>query len=179
MSFCAVIDILRVGDKKSPATFFEKFIGNIFARGFNIAPTTTLEMLNDEILATDYIFKTDKGKSAIHLQVKLSTRERAIEAWAHQRIIDGIFGIDTYRGVLVVMSETNLKSKSMSVADVCVPKQWGIYQRYIAKLYRVYYLDVPPRTENLHLEDPHIQVKHLSEFFFESDRLLTKSVDQL
>jgi hypothetical protein len=177
MSFCAAIDILRVGNKKTPATFFEKFIGNLFSRELNVKPTNALEMLNDESLATDFIFKTEKKKADIHLQIKLSTRERAIEAWAHQRIIDGIFGVETYRGILVVMSETNIKRSNMSVVDVCVPNQWGLYQKYISKLYRVYYLDVPTRTENLHLVEPYIQVKHLSEFFFEKNRVLLRSVD--
>ena len=177
MSFCAAIDILRVGNKKTPATFFEKFVGNLFARELNVKPTNTLEMLNDENLATDYIFKTEKKKADIHLQIKLSTRERAIEAWAHQRIIDGIFGVETYRGILVVLSETNIKRSNMNVVDVCVPNQWGLYQKYISKLYRVYYLDVPTRTENLHLVEPYIQVKHLSEFFFEKDRFLIRSMD--
>lgn len=177
MSFCAAIDILRVGNKKTPATFFEKFIGNLFARELNVQPTNELEMLNNESLATDYIFKTNRGKADIHLQIKLSTRERAIEAWAHQRIIDGIFGVETYRGLLVVMSETNIKRSGMSVVDVCVPNQWGLYQKYIARLHRIYYLDVPDRTRNLHLEEPHIQIKHLSEFFFEKDRVLSRSVE--
>lgn len=58
MSFCAVIDLLHSGNKKTPATFFEKFIGNLFARELTVRPTTALGMLNDESLPTDYIFKT-------------------------------------------------------------------------------------------------------------------------
>ncbi|HET6402339.1 MAG TPA: hypothetical protein VFH95_13210 [Candidatus Kapabacteria bacterium] len=172
MSFCAAIDVSQSDNKKTPATFFEKFIGNIFAIELGVQPVTALPMLNEESLATDYIYQSAEGKAHIHLQVKLSTRERAIEAWAHQRIIDGIFGVDSYRGILVVGAETNLKKANMSVTDVCVPNQWGVYQKYIAKLHRIYYLDIPARTENLHAVPPYIQVKHLSEFFFEKDTVL-------
>jgi hypothetical protein len=172
MSFCASIDILRKGNKKTPATFFEKFIGNIFAVELQARPIFSLPMLNADILKTDYIFPSSGITTNLHLQIKLSTRERAIEAWAHQRIIDGIFGVDSYRGILVVMSETNAKLSDMSVADVCVPNQWGIYQKYIARLHRIYYLDTPSRTENLHTVAPYIQVKHLSDFFFEKDKVL-------
>ncbi len=75
MSFCAAIDLLSVGNKKTPATFFEKYIGNLFARELGVQPTNELEMLNDDSLATDYIFKTAGGKADLHLQIKLSTRE--------------------------------------------------------------------------------------------------------
>lgn len=177
MSFCAAIDLLSVGNKKTPATFFEKYIGNLFARELNVQPTTALEMLNNESLPTDYIYKSGEGNASLHLQIKLSTRERAIEAWAHQRIIDGIFGVEKYRGILVVMSETNIKRQNMSVVDVCVPNQWGLYQKYIAKLHRIYYLDIPLRTEALHSVEPYIQVKHLSEFAFEKNRVLRPSGD--
>lgn len=71
MSFCAAIDTLYPGNKKTSATFFEKFIGAIFARELHVQPTNALEMLNDESLATDYIYKTLKGSADIHLQVKV------------------------------------------------------------------------------------------------------------
>jgi hypothetical protein len=173
MAFSAATDILKPGNRKSPATYFEKFVGSMFARAFNVQPTNVLTMLNDESLPTDYVYKTSKGKADLHLQMKLSTRERAIEAWAHQRIIDGLFGVDTYKGILVIMAETN--RRAMSVTEVCVPRQWGIYQKHIAKLHRIYYLDIPVRTANLHMEEPYIQVKHLSELLFEKDRILAPS----
>ncbi len=66
----------------------------------------------------------------------------------------------------------------MSVVDVCVPNQWGVYQKFIAKLHRIYYLDVPDRTKDLHKTEPYIQVKHLSEFFFEKERVLLPSAEQ-
>jgi hypothetical protein len=175
MSFCAAIDICHSGDKKTPATFFEKFIGNLFARELNVRPITKLPMLYGGSLPTDYVFQAADGKSGIHLQTKLSTRERAIEAWGHQKIIEGIFGSTSYRGVLAVLSETNINRAKMNVVDVCVPNQWKLYQRYIARIHRIYYLDVPARTENLHLEEPYVQVKHLAEFFFEKDRILNPS----
>jgi hypothetical protein len=176
MSYCAASDVLTDGNKKSPATFFEKFIGNIFARELNVHPITALEMLNDEPLATDYIYKSGEGKANIHLQIKITTRERAIEAWSHQRILDGIFGVGSYIGILACMSETNIV-KRKSIVEVCVPGQWALYQKYIARMHRIYYLDVPIRTEGLGQKEPYIQVKHLSEFFYEKERLLSPSLE--
>jgi hypothetical protein len=46
------------------------------------------------------------GKNRIHLPVKTSTRERVIQAWAHQRVLDGVYGVGRFKGVLVALAET-------------------------------------------------------------------------
>ena len=38
MSFCCATDIIKSGDKKTPATFFEVFVGSIFARELGVNP---------------------------------------------------------------------------------------------------------------------------------------------
>src|ERR1700722_20171094 len=39
ISFCAVIDLQKRGDQKTPGTFFEYFAGHCVAKRFNIEPT--------------------------------------------------------------------------------------------------------------------------------------------
>lgn len=109
ISYCCHADLVRDGDKKTPGTFFEIFVGHLVARTFGVNPTTSIEVLNLELttrLPTDYIFTLGDGKNRIHLPVKTSTRERVIQAWAHQRVLDGVYGVGRFKGVLVALAET-------------------------------------------------------------------------
>jgi hypothetical protein len=46
-----------------------------------------------------------------------------------------------------------------------LPDQWRVYQAYIAKLKRVYYLDLPATYEQLNREFPPLRIKEFGEFF--------------
>jgi hypothetical protein len=177
MSFCAVNDIHTVGDKKTPATFFELFISHLFARLLGVLPKKRVSVPSayDEVvtLPTDIIFDLGKTKVKFHVPVKLSTRERVIQAWAHQKVLDGIWG-NQFKGLLVVLTETKLDLKKLEVVEICLPGQWQVYQRYIARLERVYYLDVPVRYAALSSGTPRIDVKTLGSLFFETDTLLSQ-----
>lgn len=175
MSFCAANDILKSGDKKSPGTFFEIFIGHLFSAKYDLDPMKHIQVLNldaESKLPTDFIFDLGPEKSKIHLPVKLSTRERVVQVWAHQRVLDGVFGTERFKGVLVVLAETNYQAKDNSVVEVCLPQQWAVYQMFIARMFRVYYLDVPEKYRDLGRRYPFIQVRDLSDFFGEADKLI-------
>ena len=170
MSYCCAIDLLKSGDRKTPATFFEKLIGHIFARAYDTNPEDQLAVLNLELekfIPTDFVLKLAEGKSHIHLPVKTSTRERIIQVWAHQRILDGVYGTNRFKGILVSIAETN-KRGSESVHEVCVPNQWQLYQMFIAHMHRIYYLDVPHDYLKLSENYPFINVKRFSQFFHEA-----------
>lgn len=176
MAYCAATDALGTQDKKTPSTFYEIYIGNIFAREYGTNPISQIEVDLDEIsttLPTDYLFQPPNQFIKIHLPIKLSTRERSIQAWAHQRVLEGIHGVGRYKGVMVVMAETNFVSKSMSVVEVCLPDQWRLYQMFISQMTRIYYLDMPKKYEELPEKFPHIQVKPFSDFFNEKAALVT------
>jgi hypothetical protein len=117
-------------------------------------------------LPTDFIFDLGPGKIKVHMPVKISTRERVVQAWAHQRVLEGMLGAGRYKGVLVVLTETN-KQKNKSVVEVCLPGQWKAYQMYIAPLFRVYYLDIPKKYEPLREKYPFIQIWPFAKFFSE------------
>lgn len=176
MAYCAANDLTKVGDKKTPGTYFEILIGHLVARTYDTNPQRSIQVLNLDLeaqLPTDFIFDLGEEKARIHLPVKTSTRERVIQVWAHQRVLDGVYGVNRIRGILVCMNETNMRTRTKSVVEVCLPGQWAIYQMFIAQLHRVYYLDIPDRYRDLGSRYPFIQVKPLSQFFHEAQSLVT------
>jgi hypothetical protein len=179
ISFPAATDVTKDGDKKSPGTFLENFVGHLVASTYNVRPTTTVTAptLDLEIsLPTDFILDLGPGRSRIHLPVKASTRERVIQVWAHQRVLDGMHGVNRFRGLLVVLAETNRQSASNSIQEVCLPGQWTAYQMYIAQLHRVYYFDVPDKYRRLRETYPFLEVKWFADFFYESDEIARPTV---
>lgn len=179
MSYCASADILKTSDQKTPGTFFEVLIGHLVSRMLGVNPEQhiTVPTLDEKItLPTDYVFDLGPGKNRVHLPIKLSTRERVVQVWAHQRVLDGMHGVARFKGVLVAMAETN-KQRDTSVVEVCLPNQWMAYQMYIAQMFRVYYLDVPGKYLALKERYPFIQVKPFGAFFREVEKIELSGVD--
>jgi len=172
IGFCCMIDLLKSNDKKTPGTFFEYFIGYCYFKRLKIIPKKSIEVLNLDkktSLPTDYIFDLGTNKPKFHLPVKTSTRERVIQVWAHQRVIDGIYGVGRFLGTLVCLAETKLAVKKKEVTEICLPQQWQLYQLFIAQMKRVYYLDLPKSYADLNNQYPRIHVKPFSSFFKEKD----------
>lgn len=175
ISYPAGTDVSKDGDKKSPGTFLENLVGHLVASTFGVSPTKSVvaPTLDIEVsLPTDFVFDLGPTKSRIHLPVKASTRERVIQVWAHQRVLDGMHGVNRFRGLLVVLAETNRQSASNSITEVCLPRQWMAYQMYIAQLHRVYYFDVPEKYRALRDQYPFLEVKPFADFFYESDEIV-------
>ncbi len=172
ISFCACIDLLKSGDQKTPGTFFELLIGHVFCRRLGVRPKTRLPVLNLDMetdLPTDFICDLGPGRAKFHLPVKTSTRERVIQVWAHQRVLDGVYGTGRFLGTPVILTETKTDRVKGEVVEICLPDQWRIYQMHIARLARVYYLDVPKAYEPLNRVFPPVPVKSFGEFFAEAD----------
>ncbi len=177
ISYCAATDLTKKDDKKTPGTFFEVLVGHLVSRAFGTNPQKEIKIPTLDIenkLPTDYVFDLGQGKNRIHLPVKISTRERIVQVWAHQRILDAMHGVNRFTGILICLTETN-KQKDSSVIEVCLPGQWAAYQMYIGQLRRVYYLDVPEKYKPLVESYPFIQVKSFASFFREIDRLTKAS----
>lgn len=181
MSFSVAVDLAggdgeKSPNQKSPGTFFEIFVAHLAAIKLGVNPSKKVTVpTGDETIAgnslpTDFIFDLGSGKSKIHMPVKISTRERVVQAWAHQRVLEGMLGAGRYKGVLVVLTETN-KQKNESVVEVCLPGQWQAYQMYIAPMYRVYYLDLPKAYEPLRDKYPFIQIWPFARFFSEYEQM--------
>ncbi|ALA44663.1 hypothetical protein ABE82_25645 [Paenibacillus peoriae] len=174
ISFCAVIGLGKSGDQKTPGTFFEYFSSHWFAKTLRVHPQTSIQVLNldrDTSLPTDYIYDLGNNRPKIHLPVKTSTRERVIQVWAHQRVLDGVYGTGRFLGMLVCLSETKTDQKKLEVTDICLPEQWRAYQLFIAQMYRIYYLDAPTKYLALNNVFPPINVRPLGEYFYEVNSL--------
>jgi len=174
ISFCCCVDLVSERDNKTPGTFFEYLIAHLFAWRLGVNPLTSIQVLNldmDTHLPTDFIFDLGLERPKFHLPVKTSTRERVIQVWAHQRVLDGAFGTGRFLGTPVILTETKTATKSGKVEEICLPEQWRIYQMHIAQLKRVYYLDMPAAYEKLNMVFPPIHIKEFGEFFWEADSL--------
>jgi hypothetical protein len=171
-SVFAAHDVSDVG-RKASATFFEILIAHLVARVIEVSPRKKVKLPETGAeLTTDYVFDPGKKRKKIHLPLKTSTRERAVQAWVHQLILDRIFGDDVYRGVLVISGETKLNSKTREVIEICVPQTWQTFQARVAKLSRVYYLDPPDQYLALRTSDPRIDVRPFGEAFTDLKDLL-------
>ena len=95
VSFFCYIDLIKDGDQKTPGTFFEYLIGHLFAWRLGVNPKVRLPVLNldmEATLPTDFVFDLGANRAKFHVPVKTSTRERVIQVWAHQRVLDGVYG---------------------------------------------------------------------------------------
>lgn len=171
---CLAMEIFNRQNRKGPATYFECYIGHLFAKTFGVNPTkkARLSVLDREVLMTmDFLLDLGKQSPKIHLPVKMSTRERVVQAWSHQRLLDSAYGDGVYRGIMVLFSETKLDSRTLEVTEICVPDQWLVYQTLLAQIDRIYYFDIPERYLTLATEYPNvISIKPFGEFFTETER---------
>lgn len=156
-------DVHEVG-RKASATFFEILIGHIVARVIGVSPRNRVQIPESGAdLPTDYIFDPGSTSRKIHLPIKTSTRERAVQAWVHQLVLERIFGLGQFRGVLVVASETKRDSKTGEVIEICVPHQLQMFQTRVAEMSRVYYLDPPRAYLELATVFPRVDVRPFGE----------------
>lgn len=172
--FCCSIDMLKSNDQKTPGTFFEYFMGHLIATKLNVLPSKQLDVLNLDMratLPTDFIFDLGENRPKFHVPVKTSTRERVVQVWAHQRVLDGVYGTGRFFGMLACLSETKVDRQENKVVEICLPDQWRVYQLFIAQMKRIYYLDVPHRYDQLNNVFPPINVKPFGDFFFEATTL--------
>lgn len=94
-------------------------------------------------VATDIVFEVDGF--GIVIPAKTTTRERIVQPFAHQRILDGVFGDGRYVSLLICVSETQRSDKDRRVNEICVPGTITLFQKHLAKLGGIYYLDPPER----------------------------------
>ena len=172
---CLAMELFDRNNKKGPATYFECLIGHIFARELGVNPRkrASFQIAGRNVrLTMDFLFDGTTGPH-LHLPVKMSTRERVVQAWAHQRLLDGAYGDGAYRGIMVLFAETKLDSRSHEVVEICVPDQWLAYQSLLSQIDRIYYFDVPVRYQELTNTHPDlIQIKQFGEFFIEKESVL-------
>lgn len=159
---CAAFDLLKSGDKKRPATYFEKIIGFLAATNLRVEPDNRFNIVDDlgTRMTADFIFAMPQY--SLHLAVKTSSRERASQAWSHQHILSQRH--PNMHGIFVILAETKLDHKSLEVIEICVPNQWAGYQTYTTQMHRVYYLDAPDTYLGLNERFPDL-VQPFTNFF--------------
>jgi hypothetical protein len=171
-SVFAAHDVYDVG-RKASATFFEILIGHMIARSLGVSPRKKVRIPESGAdLPTDYVFDPGRNSRKIHLPIKTSTRERAVQAWVHQLVLDRIFGTGQYRGILVVAAETKRDSRTGEVIEICVPRQLQMFQSRVAEISRIYYLDPPQVYLALANEFPRLEVRSFGGFFEDLRQLL-------
>ena len=136
MSFCCANDIESNNQARGRSgKYFEYLVGNVMATALGVRGAARIEALNPELargLNPDHLFEIGDGGALIHLAVKISTRERIVQPWAHQRILDGAYGTDRIKGVMVFLHETNrLKT---GIQETCTPARLRQYQMFVAKI---------------------------------------------
>lgn len=169
LSVIAANDVLDVG-RKASATFFEVLVGHMVATAIGVNPHTKVKMPENAkvFLPTDYVFDMGPNEPKLHLPVKTSTRERVVQAWVHQLVLERIFGANVYRGMLVVIAETKRNTKTDAVVEICIPGQLKLFQSRIVKMDRVYYLDPPAAYLALAKAKPTpVDVRPFGDFFSE------------
>jgi hypothetical protein len=95
-------------------------------------------------VSTDIVFAAPK-KPGLVFPAKITTRERIVQAYAHQRILDSFYGEDRFRSILLCISETQRDDVNSRVNDICVPGTIRLFQRHLASLDFICYADPPTR----------------------------------
>jgi hypothetical protein len=174
MTCCAGRDVASRGDQKTPGTMFEWLCAAVIQASLNVTPRRSLPVLNLDMkgdLPTDFVFDLGDEKPKFHLPVKTSTRERIIQVWAHQRVLDGVYGVGRFLAMPVILTETKLDSKNLEVVEICLPWQWRLYQMHVANLWNVCYLDAPNAYLELDTKFPRIGVSTLGDLLKKDGRL--------
>lgn len=157
IGFGATVDIFGTGDRGGPGTFFEALVGPVISMlTERIEAGAVLVDLPDgsaESVPVDLSFFGEARDPVLVVPTKISTRERISQAFVHQAILNKALAPRIVRSALCVGNENNMFKErgqprgvsSATVRDTLVPRTIVQYQRYIAELSGLYYLD-PPHT---------------------------------
>lgn len=146
-AFALCYDLWRPGSRKTPGTFFEVLLGTLLQlvlphhrrAGHVLLPGQT------ENVSTDIVFHRPGAEAGgLVIPAKITTRERVVQPYAHQRILDSIFGEDAFKSTLVCMSEMQRDGDGNAKA-ICVPGTIRLFQMHLSRLSGIYYLDPPAR----------------------------------
>jgi hypothetical protein len=172
MAVACCYDVWQRGSRKTPGTVFEILMAALlqtmltkasFSKHIPLAailanaeggaavrelaePTPHDDAEGPSSVATDLVIKNSAGDvGGVVIPLKINTRERIVQPFAHQRILDSAFGKGTFKSLLVCISETQLDEKTQSVKQVCVPGTVKLFQKHLAPMYGLYYCDIPQR----------------------------------
>lgn len=197
MSFACCYDLWQRGSRKTPGTFFEILIAGLLQRMLPTATfskhiplaallhdpeaaegVTPVNLIQPEVsdeeassVSTDLVISAPGQSGGIVVPLKITTRERIVQPFAHQRILDSAFGPGQFNSLLVCISETQLDDRTKSVKQVCVPGTVKLFQRYLAPLRGIYYCDIPQRYAMPDMQRI-VPVRSIGDFFPELAELI-------
>lgn len=145
MSFCITYDLFKNASRKTPGTYYEIILGSILSKLLPDFERKKYIKIPDshEIISTDIVFEKNNMVKLV-IPAKITTRERIVQPYAHQRILNSIFGHNQYKSILSCVSETQ-RDKDEKINDICVPGTIALFQKHLAELSGIYYLDPPQR----------------------------------
>ncbi|MFN4095382.1 MAG: hypothetical protein ACK4GG_01265 [Sphingomonas sp.] len=191
MSVACCYDLWQRGSRKTPGTFFEFLMAAllqkmlpaaVFSKHISLAsllndtetgegvPVDIEALESDEeeggaaSVSTDLVIGMPDRRGGVVIPLKITTRERIVQPFAHQRILNSAFGEAAYQSLLVCISETQLDEKTRSVKQVCVPGTVKLFQKYLAPIGGLYYCDIPQRYFAADMQKI-IPVKSVGDFF--------------
>lgn len=171
-AFCLCFDMWKPKSRKTPGTFFEVLMGSAARMRFpelvltkhipiRDLPVTdvvdalveieaaetgedSIEAIRGNSVSTDLVLTDPRtGKGAV-LPLKITTRERIVQPFAHQRILDSAY-LGQFASFLACISEVQRDDLTNTVKQVCVPGTVALFQKHLTKLNGLYYCDIPLR----------------------------------
>ncbi|PIV75295.1 MAG: type II site-specific deoxyribonuclease [Rhodobacteraceae bacterium CG17_big_fil_post_rev_8_21_14_2_50_65_11] len=169
-AFCLCFDVWKPKSRKTPGTFFEVLMASaarvrfpklamtkhIPIKDIPVAATADalLDVTGDErdaaetftgdSVSTDLVLTNpETGKGAV-VPLKITTRERIVQPFAHQRILDSAYP-GQFASFLACISEVQRDDNTGTVKQICVPGTVALFQKHLSKLNGLYYCDIPVR----------------------------------
>lgn len=133
---------------------------------------------NESSVSTDVVVSVLGRKGGVVLPLKITTRERIVQAFAHQRILDAAFGAGVYQSLIVCISETQLAKRDKKVNQICVPGTIKLFQRFLAPVGGMYYCDVPQRYAKDDVQKS-VSVKSMGHLFSDLRAMLANLKEQV
>lgn len=144
IALAASYDLFQRSSRKTPGTFFEVAVGSLLEELTGLPRGTQIAIPGScSKVTTDIHLRGHPGNPSLVIPTKITTRERIVQVYAHQRILDSVFGLGVYKSLLIAVSETQLDEQQATVKEICVPGQVLLFQNHLAQLNGIYYLDPP------------------------------------
>jgi hypothetical protein len=156
LSFSAIAGLYNLG-RVLAGTFFEMAVGVVISLLTGRPETSEIVLpvpgtKEIETIKVDLSFHSTSGGVSLVVPTKISTRERISQAYVHAKILNTARP-GRYRNILCAVNEVNAfhfknapkNIGSLYLDDTLVPGTIVLYQRYLAPLDALYYLDPPER----------------------------------
>lgn len=169
-AFCLCYDVWKPKSRKTPGTFFEVLVGSAARIRFpDLALTKHIpikaipvddvvdemaatdpdtgepvEALQGDSVSTDLVLADPETDRGAVIPLKITTRERIVQPFAHQRILDSAYP-GRFASFLACMSEVQRDDNTGTVKQICVPGTVALFQKHLSRLNGLYYCDVPVR----------------------------------